>query len=168
MAAVGALAQLAKLKNLAEDEFEDLDPELKAALSNPDVLRELIRDPKSKLVGIASRILTGLALRAAWYFLLPSWGLTLIYLNFHFYARHFAHRKGFTPFGSEWSPWRTVLGWPGFALKYVETIMLVFFDALVLLIILIAIVLIGIIGWALTHPLEVAAVLGSEFADLVR
>lgn len=168
MAAIGALAQLAELKGLAEDEFEDLDPELQDALSNPDTLRELIRDPRSKLVGVASRLATAQVLKQAWRFLLPTYGATLLYINFHFVARHLAHRKGFTPFGSEWTIWRTVLGWSSFALKYVEFIILLFLDALVALVILIAIALIGIIGWALTHPGEVVAVLGQEFVDLVR
>ncbi|MDO8621651.1 MAG: hypothetical protein Q7R80_00265 [bacterium] len=168
MAAVGALAKFAKM---AGEELEDLDldnPEFQAALSNPDMLRELVRDPKSKLVGVASRLLTGQALKASWRYLLPTYGLTLIYLNFHFCARHFAHRKGFTPFGSEWKIWRTVLGWPGFALKYVEVIVLIFLDVLVALIILIALALLAIIGWAATHPLEAIAVIGKDLVDLIK
>lgn len=168
MATIGALAKFAKM---AGEEMEDLDldnPEFQAALSNPDLLRELVRNPGSKLVGVASRLFTGQVLKSAWQYLLPSYGLTLLYINFHFLARHFAHRKGFAPFGSEWKIWRTVLGWPGFALKYVEFIALLFLDALVALIILTAIVLISIIGWALANPGEAAFAIGQDFVDLIK
>ena len=80
--------------------------------------------------------LTAVALRSAWQYLIPSWGITILYLNFHFLARYFAGSTKFSEFGAEWNPRRALTGRPSIALKYAEMIALVFLDALVLLILL--------------------------------
>jgi|GEM_PF-5669667 len=161
MAAANALMDHA-LEGLGLD-----DSEFHEALSNPDLLRELGRNPGSKLAGAASRLVTGRALQMAWAGLLPSYGLTLLYINFHYFARHFAYRKGFTPLGSEWKVWRMVLGWPGFGLKYAEVIVLFFLDMLALLVVLAAATLIGMVAYAITSPCEFVGKVGYATAVII-
>lgn len=159
MTVLSAAAAIARYKGELEDQIED-NPELQEALRNPEFLRELVHRPGSKLAGAASRLVTGRALQMAWYGLIPSWGLTLLYINFHYLARHFAYWKGFTPLGSEWRVWRMVLGWPGFALKYAEVIALFFLDMLAILIVLAIATLLSMVAYALTHPCEFVGKIG--------
>lgn len=161
MAAIAAAAKLGRfMGELDDDELEGVGSQLGDALRDPDVLRELVRQPGSKLVGAGSRLLTGRALQMAWYGLIPSYGLTLLYLNFHYFANHFAHRKGFTPLGSEWKIWRMVLGWPSFGLKYAEFLALFFLDVLAIMILLAIATLLGMIAYAVTHPCEFIGKIG--------
>ncbi|MDO8629972.1 MAG: hypothetical protein Q7R41_05715, partial [Phycisphaerales bacterium] len=169
MAMFSAAAAIARYKGELEDQLEG-NPELQEALQNPELLKSLIRKPGSKLAGAGFRLGTAALLKNyAWPTVIASFGildggLALLYLNFHFIARHIANKKGFTPFGSEWSTWRTVLGWPSFALKYAEIIALVFLDMLVLLIVLGIATLIGMVAYALAHPCAFVGKIGYEAA----
>lgn len=161
MAAIATVAKLGRLMGeLDDDELEGVGSQLGEALRDPAVLRELVRQPGSKLVGAGSRLLTGRALQMAWYGLIPSYGLTLLYLNFHYFANHFAHRKGFTPLGSEWKIWRMVLGWPSFGLKYAEFLALFFLDVLAIMIILAIATVLAMVAYAITHPCEFIGKIG--------
>lgn len=159
MGLLSAAAKIARYKKGLEDTLDD-DPELQEALRDPELLREFARQPGSKLVGAGSRLVTGRALQMAWYGLIPSYGLTLFYLNFHFFVHHFAHRKGFTPLGSEWKIWRMVLGWPSFGLKYAELIALFFLDALAIMIILAIATVLAMVAYAIAHPCDFVGKIG--------
>jgi hypothetical protein len=156
---MAAVAQALRIFKKVGDEIDpdELREQLGDAINDPDVQAQL---RPGMIKGVASRLLTGAALRASWQFLIPSWGLTLIYLNFHFLARHFANRKGFTPLGSEWKMWRMWLGYPSFGLKYGEVIALVFLDALVIMILLAIATLLAMLAYAITHPCVVAEMIG--------
>lgn len=163
MGLLSAAAKIARYKEGVEDALDD-DPELQEALRDPALLREFIRQPGSKLVGVGSRLLTGRALQMAWYGLIPSYGLTLLYLNFHYLANHFAHRKGFTPLGSEWKIWRMVLGMPSFGLKYAEFLALFFLDVLAIMIILAIATVLAMVAYAIAHPCEFIGKIGYTYA----
>ena len=160
MAAIAAIAKANQLLDAFNEADFEGKPELQKFLNDPAVLKGLVQQPHSRIVGVGSRLLTARALQMAWASLLPSWGLTLLYINFHYAMRHFAHMKGFTPLGSEWTTWRTVLGWPGFGLKYAEIIAMLFLDAVIVLIILAAITLLSMVAYALTHPCEFVGKVG--------
>ncbi|MDO8599223.1 MAG: hypothetical protein Q7S02_03875, partial [bacterium] len=163
MAMLSAAAAIARYKGELEDRLEG-NPELQEALRNPEFLKSLTQKPGSKLAGAALRLATGQALKMSWQYLIPTYGATLLYLNLHFFAQHFAHQKGFTPFGSEWKTWRTVIGWPSFGLKYAEMIALFFLDMLALIIVLAIATLLSMVAYALTHPCEFVGKIGYEAA----
>lgn len=176
MPMASAIAQgLRAFKKIGDDiDPDELREQLGAALDDPDVQAQLEAKPHSMIAGAVSRIATGVALRqawrAAWSVLLlvsPAGYVGLAYLNLHFWARHLANRRGFTPLGSEWKLWRMLLGWASFALKYVEIAGVVILDLLFLIEILTILVLITIIGWALANPIDAATALGADLVSLI-
>lgn len=80
-------------------------------------------------------------LRSAWRFALPSFGLTLIWVNIHFCCHYMAGWKSFGPFGKT------------FRSEYAELILLGLVDALIFIAIVVAIT----IGWALLNPCDAIA-----------
>lgn len=174
--AAAAIAQALRIFRKVGDEIDpdELREQLGAALDDPNVRAQLEAKPHSMIVGAASRVATGVALRQAW---MAAWSVLLLvspagyvglaYLNLHFWARHLANRKGFTPLGSEWKLWRMLLGWASFALKYVEIAGVVILDLLFLIEILAILALLAIIGWALANPGEAAMALGWDLVGLI-
>lgn len=111
----------------------------------------------------ASKV-TAVALRAAWQFLIASFGLTLLYVNFHFLARYLGGSRKFCEFGAEWSPRTIMTGKPSFGLKYAEFLALFFLDALAIMIILAIAALLGMVVYAITHPCEFIGMIGYGYA----
>lgn len=102
----------------------------------------------TEVVEVAKQQGTAIALKWAWFALIPSFGLTLIYLNLHLIIRYLAGIKSFCRFGSEWRPpvapnigGETVSG----ALEKGEMVAVLALDLLVFALILLIIALIGII-----------------------
>lgn len=120
--------------------------------------------PGAAATAAASKV-TAIVLRAAWQFLIASFGLTLLYVNFHFLARYLGGSRKFCEFGSEWNPQSIATGKVNFGLKYVEIGGLVFLNFLVLIIILGALTLLGIIGTILANPIEAIGVFGGEIVS---
>lgn len=162
MAVAQAIRAFRRIKQVTDEiDPDELRKQLGEALDNPDVREQLQMKPHSMIAGAGSRLITGAILRHVWPLLISfvyldfiTGGVALGYLNFHFFARHFGHRKGFAPLGSEWKLWRTLLGWPGFALKYVEIGGLIFIDLLVFAIILLVASLAFLVLWAIVNPME--------------
>lgn len=148
---------------------DDLDPELREQLSDPDFLKDLAAHPGSKTAGIGGRLATAYVLRIAWFSTIDIFitgGLVcgllgLAYLNVHLFAHAMGHAKMFTPFGSEWKMWRTVIGWPNFLMKYCEIILLILLDAIEFIIILLIGAVAYMLIWAATHPGDAFAWFGS-------
>ncbi|MBI4142666.1 hypothetical protein HY480_02210 [Candidatus Uhrbacteria bacterium] len=147
----------------------DLDPDLRAQLDDPEFLKNLAAHPGSQIAGMGSRIATARALQMAWAAVLTGGAviggiLGLLYLNFHFVVVHFAHVRGFAPFGSEFRMWRTILGWPSFGLQFAEIIGLIVIDAFVALALLTAIVIVYIIVLGMTNYCAMAQQFGTIVA----
>lgn len=114
----------------------------------------------------ASKV-TAVALRASWQFLIPSYGLTLIYLNFHFLARYLGSSRKFCEFGSEWNPRTIVTGKANFGLKYAEMLALIFLDALVILVLLAIATLLAMFVYLITHPCDFIGLVGYDLAFMI-
>lgn len=107
----------------------------------------------------ASKV-TAVVLRAAWQFLIASYGLTLLYVNYHFLARYLGGSRKFCEFGAEWSPRTIMTGKPSFGLKYAEFLALFFLDALAIMIILAIATVLGMVAYAIAHPCEFVGKIG--------
>lgn len=130
------------------------------ALSAAGALQEQAKQP---LV-----LLSATALSFSWKFLIPSFGLTLLYLNLHFLGRYFAHftkafsRFGYGLFGKPPTP-------PSAAAEYGEIIALMVLDGIAAFVVLLVLTLIAAIAWAINNPVDAAVILGQEFVDsLIR
>lgn len=134
----------------------------KAAGKRADQIQQL-----AESAGVQVSQITAIALRTAWQTLIASFGLTLLYINFHFAARYLAHSRKFSEFGTEWNPRSIATGKPNFGLKYAEIGGMIFLDLLILLIVLSAIVYLAIIGWVYANPIDAATVLGTELVSLI-
>jgi hypothetical protein len=87
------------------------------------------------------QLMTARMLAFSWQVMLPSFGLTLIYVNFHFIAKYFASSNKFADFGSEWS----ITLRPNIGAKYAEIGMMLILDAIVVGIVMLIAVLLYII-----------------------
>ncbi|MFH1098408.1 MAG: hypothetical protein V1723_00545 [Candidatus Uhrbacteria bacterium] len=97
--------------------------------------------------------LTANFLRGAWLQLLPTFGLTLLYINFHFIARYMAGSQKFVDFGSEWKTTKVPgEGQSNIGLRYGEIIALALLDAIAVAAILGVIALGSLIVWAISDP----------------
>ena len=89
---------------------------------------------------------TAKALKFCWLNVIDTYGLTLLYINFHFFAKYLASSNAFCEFGDEWTyEIKTKLGTfaPGStALKWAEIILLFLVDALVILLVILLIIII--------------------------
>ena len=76
-------------------------------------------------------MVSGIALRYAWLTLIPTFGLTLIYIIIHFIGKYLASSAWFCPFGSEWAPKGVPIGSASSAVEYAEIIAFVILDILI-------------------------------------
>ncbi len=77
------------------------------------------------------------ALSLAWEFLIPTFGLSLIWINIHFVARYIFHSDKFCAFGDEWSITRSKTSKLIPGLEIVEIMGLIVLDLLAFVIILV-------------------------------
>ncbi|PIY78538.1 MAG: hypothetical protein COY82_01955 [Parcubacteria group bacterium CG_4_10_14_0_8_um_filter_35_7] len=105
----------------------------------------------------ATQMGTGHILKAAWLYLLPSLGLTSLYINFHAIVAYLGgpFTKFFCKLGQEWVPKVGKIGAKklapvGKGLEIGEVIVIIFMDIIIFLAILILVTIIYII----THPVE--------------
>lgn len=84
--------------------------------------------------GEAANFALARALSLAWEFLIPTFGLSLIWINIHFVAHYFFHSDKFCAFGDEWSK-KGAKMIPG--LEYVEIMGLIALDLLAFVVILV-------------------------------
>lgn len=123
-----------------------------------DTIKEQVKQP---LV-----LLSATALSFSWKFLIPSFGLTLLYLNLHFLGRYFAHaqrlfsRFGYGLFGKPPRP-------PSVAAEYGEIIALLVLDGILAFVIMLVLTLIAAVAWAVSNPVDAAVVFGQAFIDSV-
>lgn len=135
--------------NEARREEEQAEPE---ANENPQSLREAKmasmaeEGKKSKLgkvkekASVAAHKVTGMGLQWAWESLIPSWGLTIIYINMHAFLR-WVFPQAFCKLGDEWVPKKVVgensaTNIAGTAFRIGERMGLASIDLLIFLIIL--------------------------------
>jgi len=93
---------------------------------------------------------TGQLLKQCWLNLIPSYGLTLIYINIHFFLRYLVGIKLFCAFGQEWGGGKAkIVGQEiGGKAEMIEIIIMFLLDFLVFFVILIILVVIYIF----VHP----------------
>lgn len=96
----------------------------------------------------AAHMVTGMGLRWAWESLIPSWGLTIIYINMHAFLR-LVFPSAFCKLGDEWVPKKTfgehsATNVAGTAFGIVEIMGLLLIDILVFFIIL---ALVSVLLW---------------------
>lgn len=108
---------------------------------------------------------TGKALAYAWRLLIPTFGLSLIYVNLHFAIRYMGGVRAFSPFGQflRFSP-------PTFQelFVWVEIIAMIVLNFLALTAALLCFVVLASIVWAVTNPTEATVIFGSAFINSVR
>lgn len=100
--------------------------------------------------GSAAKLLTGGLLSASWKGLIPSWGLTLGYLNLHAWAGFVEGHKIFCKLGEEFkisSIFKAALG-------FWEAVAILLIDFLVVITILAILSLLILIVDAMTHPIQ--------------
>ena len=123
-------------------------------------IKQRAKDKLEEKVAAPAKAGTSKALRWAWMTLIPSFGLSLIYINIHVFLKWVVGEKLFCKLGEEWIP-KQIAGVGGEASKMagssiglVEAMGLAMLDLLVLLVILGALGLIAlIVSWA-TNPWE--------------
>ncbi len=138
----------------AVDKAKELSERKKASL------KERAKQKLEDKVMAPARAATGAALKWAWLTVVPSWGLSLIYINTHVFLR-FIFPDAFCKLGEEWVPKVVTAGGEstaknvaGTAFGIVEIMALLFLDLLFLLVIIAVLgFLYMIIHW-MTHPIE--------------
>ncbi|MFA5188488.1 MAG: hypothetical protein WC460_03960 [Patescibacteria group bacterium] len=88
---------------------------------------------------------TAQALKFSWLNLIDSFGLTLIYINFHFLGKYIAGSNLFSDFGEEWLPKTASEAMPGKgggAPKWFEIIALFLLDFILIILVLFALIII--------------------------
>lgn len=130
--------------------------------------------PRRKPGALAQRgqELTGQALASSWRFLIPSFFLTLVYINLHYLAKYFLGIAAFSEFGQA-----LPFGKPGsvlqrkvadmFAGEWFEIILMLVCDAIFGSIILIGIVVVVAVVWAHANPGEAALIFTREFVNYI-
>lgn len=110
--------------------------------SKRDKEKEGLVDKAMTAVTAPVRMGTSRALQWAWGVLIPSWGLSLIYINMHVFLRYVLGEKLFCKLGEEWMMGKNKINVGGGAidtaskgLGLAETMLLIFLDILVLIII---------------------------------
>lgn len=126
-------------------------------------LKENAKNKIKKDVTAPAKLATRQALRWAWTTLIPSWGLSLIYINMHVFLR-WIFPDLFCKLGEEWQP--KIVGEhssknvAGTAFGIIEVIGLLMIDLIILFTILTILSLIAMImGW-IQHPLDAISKLG--------
>ncbi len=116
------------------------------------------------------KLVTAQLLQKSWLGLIPSWGLSAIYLNLHFVAKYILGLRVFCEFGEEWilaAPMGKQLAAQGQqpkigAAKYGEFILLLLVDAIIALILAAIIALIAVLVYAVRHWWNIATLLLSK------
>ena len=115
-------------------------------------LKQKAKDKLEAKVAAPAKAVTNRALQWAWKALIPSWGLSLIYINIHVFLRMVVGEKLFCKLGEEWIP-KQISGVSGEASKstsksigMIEVMGLVFLDLMAFFIILAALGLLVMIA----------------------
>ena len=122
--------------------------------------------PTSPAMGAAGSLLSAHILRISWTSLIPSFGLTILYINLHFIGKYLAHSRWFAPFGSEWSMSKMAPGKSNLALEYGEIIAMIFLDVILILATLTLLVFIRFIVLAMTNYCAMAQQFGLTIATV--
>ncbi|MDO8425202.1 MAG: hypothetical protein Q7T01_01675 [bacterium] len=111
--------------------------------------------------------LTGQLLKWSWQYLIPSFGLTLFYINLHFIARYLASSRMFSNFGQLLATGKSKSassGGPagdiGKAAEYAEIMAMLVINLIVVAIIVLILVIISIMAYAITDPMGFVSAVG--------
>ena len=129
-------------------------------------LKAMAKKKLEEKVAAPSKAGTSRALQWAWLTLIPSFGLSLIYINIHVFLKAVFGEKLFCKLGEEWIP-KPLAGAGGEAgkgisksISIIEVMGLLFLDLVAFIIILTALgLVVMIMGW-IKHPLDAIAQLG--------
>lgn len=155
--------------NLREQRNKNEEPEespqsLRQAQFNA-AKKKAILDEMKKKVAMPVKMGTNRILRWAWLTLIPSWGLTLIYINIHVFLRFVLGEKLFCKFGDEWIPKNAQE--IGGAIGIIEVMILIFLDVLAVLIIgAILALIVMIVSWLSASWAEKAGMMWDAFSSL--
>lgn len=111
----------------------------------------------SGTVNTVSQLGTARALQWSWISLIPTFGLTILYIDFHFVARYFFHSEKFCAFGEEWMIIKGEASGPqalqrsvGGSLESVEIMGFIVANLLVAIVIVFSL----IVGYFVLNPIE--------------
>jgi len=144
---MGYKDQLGQAQRAGEDEERQAGSEPKSLRQRIQAARQAMdlkqkaKDKIAEKVTAPAKLGTSRALQWAWFTLIPSFGLTLLYINLHVFLKSVFGEKLFCKLGEEWIP-KQVSAVGGEAGKsagkiigIIEVIVLLFLDSMVLLII---------------------------------
>lgn len=108
-------------------------------------------------------------LRRAWLTLIPSYGLTLLWINIHTFLNKIFGDKLFCKLGYEWVP-KSAPNKKELSqrIAVIEIIVFIILDLLLLFVIFAFITFLGIIAYVWTNPSDVLKILGSELWDFLK
>ncbi len=106
------------------------------AAKNARNIKEKTEEEVKRKIMSPARQVTSRLLRQAWYCLIPSWGLTSVYINLHVFLRFVLGKDLFCKLGDEWFP-KQIQNISGKAIGIIEAMVLLFINIIIAVIILI-------------------------------
>lgn len=120
-----------------------------------------IKDAVGQATEMAGQKIFAEALKQSWYNIIETYGLTLIYINFHFIMAYLAKNRYFGKFGSTLSfggkmdaVSKVDGGLSETLTEYAEIIVLFLINGLILFVLFLIACIISFIAWAATEPTE--------------
>jgi hypothetical protein len=137
-------------------------------------IKQETKDYAKKKAAVPARMYTNSLLRWSWIVLIPSWGLSLIYINIHAFMRLIMPSL-FCSLGDEWVPVpiKAASGYRGSRIvRIIEKMVFALVEVIALIIVSIALVFIAIIVYAATEPIKAIWDMGGPllkvFAEMLR
>ena len=124
--------------------------------------KEKVKKKVDQRMAMPARMYTNSALRQSWFWLLPTWSLTLIYIHIHA-VMHRLMPSLFSDLGEEWvpAPVKRTTGFKGGrGLKIIEWMAVLLADILIFIFLFGVLLFLVLIAYAVTSPLEAAREIG--------
>jgi hypothetical protein len=134
-----------------------------------------IKDILKQTSEIAGQMVFREALKQSWYNLIDSYGLTFLYINFHFIMAYLAQSRYFCKFGVALSfggkmdaVGKIDGGISETLSEYAEIIVMFLVDGLIIFILLLLACFISLIAWAVTNPAEFITEMGGSAREIIN